>query len=233
MFLRHAHSTANEKGILSGRLPGVSLSQRGKEQAEHLVERIGAVSFDEIRVSPLDRCAQTIAPWLQSAYSSGVGEYCIDDNLNEVDYGKWSGRKLNRLSREPLWKKVQSTPSKVQFPDGEKIRSSQQRAMKAVNVAHDRKNKGIFLFVTHGDIIKSTVAGLIGLHLDSFQNLIINPASLTIVDFDGSEGRLLCYNDTQQNIAPLRRLRRSLEPYLVGEVEHLGVCENELTHSYF
>jgi len=203
VFLRHAHSTANEQGILSGRLAGVSLSKEGHRQAESLIERLGPSSFDEVRVSPLERCSQTISPWLQSPYSYGLDEYQIDDALIEVDYGSWSGKKLSRLSKEALWKTIQSEPSKVQFPDGEKLKSSQRRAIETVKSAHQRKKQGTFLFVSHGDIIKATLASLIGLHLDSFQNLIINPASLTVVDFDGSNGRLLCYNDTHQCIAPL------------------------------
>ena len=87
VFLRHAHSTANDLGVLSGRLPGISLSKSGLVQADSLIERIGASSFDEILVSPMERCSQTIRPWLQSKYSKGVGEYRIEDKLTEVDYG--------------------------------------------------------------------------------------------------------------------------------------------------
>ena len=203
VFLRHAHSMANEQGVLSGRLPGISLSKSGFAQAESLVERLGASSFDEILVSPMERCSQTISPWLQSKYSGGVGEYRLEDNLNEVDYGLWSGRKLSKLSKDPLWKVIQSTPSKVQFPEGERIRAAQKRALTSIHEAHAKKKSGAYLFVSHGDIIKSTIAALIGLQLDSFQNLIVNPASLTVIDFDGSSGRLLSYNDTFSCIAPL------------------------------
>ena len=172
MFLRHAHSMANDQGVLSGRLPGISLSKSGFTQAESLIERLGASSFDEILVSPMERCSQTISPWLQSKYSKGVGEYRLEDNLNEVDYGLWSGRKLSKLSKDPLWKVIQSTPSKVQFPEGERIKAAQKRALTSIHEAHAKKKSGSYLFVSHGDIIKSTIAALIGLPLDSFQNLI-------------------------------------------------------------
>ena len=203
VFLRHAHSTANEKGILSGRIPGITLTQKGVEQSLNLIERLGESNFEQIRVSPLERCALTIEPWLKSQYSQGFGLYQIDDNLNEVDYGKWSGRKLSRLSKETLWKTVQEKPSKVTFPAGEKMKNVQQRALRSVQESHQHKKTGNFLFVSHGDVIKSVVASLVGLPLDSFQNLIINPASLTVIDFDGSQGRLLSYSDTTTCIAPL------------------------------
>ena len=98
---------------------------------------------------------------------------------------------------------IQSTPSKVQFPEGERIKAAQKRALTSIHEAHAKKKSGSYLFVSHGDIIKSTIAALIGLPLDSFQNLIVNPASLTVIDFDGNSGRLLSYNDTHSCIAPL------------------------------
>lgn len=203
VFLRHAHSTANESGILSGRLTGVSLSKQGREQAVALVERIGASSFDQIRISPLERCHQTIQPWLSSKYSRGVKEFVIDDGLNEVDYGLWSGRKLSALRREPLWKKVQQQPATVTFPDGERMHAAQKRVLASIHECYSKKKNGVFLLISHGDVIKAAIAQLIGVPLNNFQNLVINPASLSVLDFDGKSARLLCYSDTTTNIASM------------------------------
>lgn len=222
VFLRHAHSIANEKGILSGRLPGVTLSNTGRVQALELVERLGTSSFDEIRVSPMERCSETIAPWLNSQYSKGIARYRLDDDLNEVDYGLWSGRKLSRLAKEPMWKLVQEQPSKVLFPEGERLKGAQQRAKRSIMQAHSKKKSGNYFFVSHGDIIKSLIASLVGLPLDSFQNLIINPASLTVIDFDGNQGRLLAYSDTQSCIAPLLSSKKAGKALLGGGSGALG-----------
>ena len=132
VFLRHAHSTANDAGILSGQIPGISLSVKGRKQAEELVERIGASSFDSIRVSPMQRCEETISPWLKSHYSKAIKSYRIDESLIEMDYGSWSGRKLSALSREKMWREIQDRPSSVQFPDGERMKSMQKRAISSV-----------------------------------------------------------------------------------------------------
>lgn len=200
VFLRHAHSTANESGILSGRLAGVVLSEKGRKQADSLKERIGASKFDQVRISPLERCHQTIKPWLSSHYGSGIGQFIIDDGLNEVDYGSWSGRKLSSLQREPMWKLIQSKPSSVLFPNGERISKAQSRVVDSVLSAHTSKKNGVHLFISHGDVIKAALAHLLGLPLNRFQNLVIDPASISILDFDGESARLLCYNDTHQNI---------------------------------
>ena len=216
VFLRHAHSVANESGILSGQLPGITLSKKGKGQALHLVERIGSSSFDSIRVSPMQRCEETIAPWIKSAYSGGLKGYQIDEKLIEVDYGSWSGRKLSRLSREKLWKTIQEKPSAVQFPDGEKMKAMQKRAMHSIEEALIEKKNGTHLFVSHGDVLKAVVAGLMKIKLDDFQSLVIDPASITVIDYDGTKSRLLAFNDSSSKIAPLTQMEKSTKALLGG-----------------
>ena len=201
VLLRHAHSSANSAGILSGRLPGVSLSRDGRAQAETLISRLGKSAFHSIRVSPMQRCEETIRPWIQSQNSKILSSYHLDDGIIEVDYGTWSGRKLSALSRDPLWKIIQSTPSKVRFPGGERITSMQKRALLSIDEAYKEKKDGAFLFVSHGDVIKAAIAGMIGLKLDEFQSLVIDPCSITILDYDGKKARLVTFNDTSSDIS--------------------------------
>ena len=216
VFIRHAHSTANDAGILSGQLPGVSLSKKGEKQAQLLVERLGASEFDSIRVSPMQRCEETIAPWLNSGYSRGLKAYEIDESLIEVDYGSWSGRKLSSLSREKMWKVIQDRPSKVQFPEGERIKAMQKRALSSVMQALEEKKNGTHLFVSHGDVLKALVASLMKIKLDDFQSLVIDPASVTVIDFDGNRSMLLAFNDTHSPIAPMTKMEKSTKMLLGG-----------------
>jgi len=216
VLLRHAHSTANSAGVLSGQLPGVSLSKHGSRQAHELVARIGAITFDSIRVSPMQRCEETITPWVKSKFSRGLDIYLLDDGLIEMNYGTWSGRKLSGLRREPLWKIIQSTPSKVKFPDGERFSSMQKRALDSVHSAVASKKNGSHLLVSHGDVIKALVAGLINLKLDNFQSLVIDPASITILDVDAQGARLIMFNDTKTNIEPLLKADKSAKTLLGG-----------------
>jgi probable phosphomutase (TIGR03848 family) len=216
ILLRHAHSVANEAGILSGQLPGISLSKKGFEQAELLVERIGKSSFDSIRVSPMQRCHETIAPWLASTYSQGISDFQIDDGIIEVNYGSWSGRKLRSLSRDPLWKVIQFSPSVVKFPGGEGIKAMQARAMESIESAYASKKSGTHLFISHGDVIKAIVAKLLVMKLDNFQSLVVDPASITILDYDGKSARLLAFNDSTSSVAPLTAMQRTPRVLLGG-----------------
>ena len=195
ILLRHAHSIANESGILAGQLPGISLSKKGSQQAIDLVDRIGKVSFDSIRMSPMQRCQETLAPWLESAHSNGLKRFILDEKLIEMNYGSWSGKKLNSLAKQPLWKIIQKTPSKVEFPQGERMTAMQKRAVASVEEAVLERSKGTHLFVSHGDVIKAMVASLLKMKLDNFQSLVIDPASITMLEYDGDSARLILFND--------------------------------------
>lgn len=195
ILLRHAHSIANESGILAGQLPGISLSKKGAQQAVDLVERIGKVSFDSIRMSPMQRCQETLAPWLESSHSNGLKKFILDEKLIEMNYGSWSGKKLNSLAKQPLWKVIQKSPSKVKFPQGERMTAMQRRAVACIEEAVLEKSKGTHLFVSHGDVIKAMVASLLKMKLDNFQSLVIDPASITMLEYDGESARLILFND--------------------------------------
>jgi broad specificity phosphatase PhoE len=118
-----------------------------------------------------------------------------------VDFGKWTGRKLAILSRDKAWKVVQNTPSAMYFPGGEGLLDVQARAMRALNSAANTPGKGAKLLVSHGDVIKSIVASVLGTHLDHFQKIVIDPASLTVLDFNGVDYRVLTLNSTTAPIS--------------------------------
>jgi probable phosphomutase (TIGR03848 family) len=198
VLLRHAHSSANAKAILAGRAPGVDLSDRGRKESQDVAKRLKEINFSLIRVSPMERCAQTIEP-LQAQLSKGSGAKPIievENDLVEVDYGKWTGRKLAILSRDKAWKVVQNNPSAMYFPGGEGLLDVQARAMRAVNNAANTPGRGPKLLVSHGDVIKSIVASVLGAHLDHFQKIVIDPASITVLDFNGVDFRVLTLNST-------------------------------------
>jgi len=200
VLIRHAHSTANAAGVLSGQMPNVHLSKSGQEQAERLAERLGKLTISQVQVSPMDRCTETLAPWL-AKYGKNV-TLLTEPNLIEVDYGKWSGKKLSTLSRAKLWRKVQGQPSAVTFPEGESLAQMQVRAMKTV---HDffASDLELTIMVSHGDVIKAIVASSMGMHLDDFQRIVIDPASITILESNGGAIRLTRLNDSDSTVSEL------------------------------
>jgi probable phosphomutase (TIGR03848 family) len=196
IFLRHGHSAANATGTLTGRLPGVGLSPRGKKDAIGLVDRIGKNRIHRVHISPIERCQLTIDPWLRSSNSRSLESLQILDGLSEIDFGSWSGKKLSSLRRLPLWKDVQSAPSKVTFPGGESFKRAQRRAVESFESIRSIRGDKVHLIVSHSDTIKLVIAHVLGQHLDEFQTLEISPASFTVLRGDSKKLSLITLNNT-------------------------------------
>ena len=201
LLIRHAHSVANDRGILAGRSKGVVLTDHGKKQAIELAKRLQGINVASIHISPIERCHLTMAPFLSASVPAKRPKVVITDDLSEVDYGKWTGKKLSTLYRHKLWKTVQNRPSAMYFPDGEGLAHVQVRAMRALHQA--AATPGNQILVSHGDVIKSIVAAVLGTHMDNFQKIVIDPASVTVLDFDGVDFRVITLNSTTTAIADL------------------------------
>ncbi|MXM63613.1 MSMEG_4193 family putative phosphomutase [Streptomyces sp. HUCO-GS316] len=198
ILVRHGRSTANTEGVLAGWTPGVALDERGRAQAAALPGRLAGLPVSEIVTSPLQRCQETIRPLLEAR--PGLSAHA-DERIGECHYGDWSGRKLSELSGEPLMEVVQAHPSAAEFPGGESMRSMQARAAEAVRdwnarVERDHGSDAVYLMCSHGDIIKSLVADALGLHLDLFQRISVEPCSITAIRYTRLRPFLIRLGDT-------------------------------------
>lgn len=197
ILLRHGRSTSNTAHTLAGRSEGVDLDDKGREQAQAVVARIGSLPIRAIVRSPLLRCERTVEPLAVALGLTPV----VEERISEVDYGAWTGRKLGDLVKEPLWGVVQQQPSAAVFPDGEGLAQMQARAVTAVR-EHDRRlaeeHKADVLWVacTHGDVIKAVVADALGTHLDSFQRLTADPASMSVIRYTAMRPFVIHVNHT-------------------------------------
>jgi hypothetical protein len=52
--------------------------------------------------------------------------------------------------------------------------------------------------------------------LDNFQSLIIDPASVTVIDFDGDTARLIAYNDKTSEFSKFMQSPKSMKALLGG-----------------
>ena len=180
VLLRHGRSTANVAGVLAGRSPGIFLDDRGREQAAAVAARLGDIPLDALISSPMERCKQTVAP-LAAAKNLTVR---LEPRLAEVDYGDWTGRALKDLAGEELWRTVQAHPSAAVFPGGEGLAAVGVRAVAAVReLSAEFGPDAVLLICSHGDVIKAILADALGLHLDGFQRIVVNPASLSVVRY--------------------------------------------------
>lgn len=197
LLIRHGRSTSNTAHTLAGRSAGVDLDDRGREQAQTLVERIGGLPIRAIVRSPLLRCERTVEPL---AAALGM-EPVVDERISEVDYGTWTGRKIGELVKEPLWTVVQQQPSAAVFPGGEGLAAVQARAVAAMR-DHDRRladehgGDALWIACTHGDVIKAVLADALGTHLDSFQRINADPASVSVIRYTALRPFVIHVNHT-------------------------------------
>jgi probable phosphomutase (TIGR03848 family) len=213
ILLRHSRSTANTAGVLAGRTAGVGLDEQGQAQAQTLVERLALLPLAAVVSSPLQRCQETVAPLVRAREL----EVTIDDRFVEMDYGEWTGRALRTLSKEPLWKVVQTHPSAAVFPGGEALAAMQARAVAALrewdgNLAAEHGSQVLWLVCTHGDIIKAVLADALGMHLDGFQRIVAEPCSISAVTYTETRPFVQrindCRDDLRSLVPPKRRRRR-------------------------
>ncbi|GAA4710672.1 MSMEG_4193 family putative phosphomutase [Phytohabitans rumicis] len=212
LLLRHGRTTANADGGLAGHRP-VELDDTGRAQVAAVGDRLKAVPLAAVVTSPLIRCRQTVELALPSH------EAYVEDGLIECGYGEWEGQPLKKLAKDPLWPVVQQHPSAAVFPGGEAMAAMAARACAAVRrwdarVTAEHGPDAVWLACSHGDVIKAIVADALGVHLDLFQRIVADPASLTAIGFTPTRPFLLRLNDTGGDLAGLvpRKRRRPRRP---------------------
>jgi probable phosphomutase (TIGR03848 family) len=213
LLLRHGRTAANADGSLAGR-SAVGLDELGITQAKAVGERLAGVPLAAVVSSPLTRCLQTLAAALPDAPP------LIEPGLIECGYGDWEGQSLKTLAKDPLWRLVQQQPSAVTFPQGESMAAMSARAVAAVR-SHDERvtrehgDAALWLACSHGDVIKAIVADALGIHLDLFQRIVVEPASVTVIRYVPGRSFVLRLNDTGAALGTLvppprnRRRRRA------------------------
>jgi probable phosphomutase (TIGR03848 family) len=204
ILLRHGRTEANASGVLAGRTPGVHLDDLGRTQAEQAGDRLAVVPLAELVSSPLERCQETAK--IVAARQPGRPRVHRDKGLTECDYGDWQGRELRELGRLALWKTVQTNPSAATFPGGESLPQMQARAVEAVRrrdaaVTTVHGAEAVWLAVSHGDVIKSIVADALGLHLDLFQRIQVDPASISVVRYTDARPYVLSSNTHEGDLS--------------------------------
>jgi 2,3-bisphosphoglycerate-dependent phosphoglycerate mutase len=130
----------------------------------------------------------------------------VEQGLVECGYGEWTGRSLRELSKDKLWGAIQQQPSAVRFPGGESLSEMSTRAVAAVRdwnarMAAEHGSDAVWAAVSHGDLIKAILADALGMHLDSFQRIVVDPASISIVRYTAARPYVITANSTAVDLA--------------------------------
>jgi probable phosphoglycerate mutase len=178
LLIRHGENEFVKTGKMAGRLPGIHLNERGRQQATDLAEALKDMPLKAIYSSPLERAMETAEP----IAAARKLEIQPRPDLMENDIGKWQGRSLKALSKLKKWKVVQRAPSRFTFPEGESFLQTQTRIASCLDeIAASHKPKDIVAVVFHADPIKLAVAYYLGMPLDHFQRLACDTGSVTVL----------------------------------------------------
>ncbi|GAA4716428.1 histidine phosphatase family protein [Nocardioides conyzicola] len=173
------------------------LDETGATQVARTGERLAVVPLVAAVTSPLERCRQTTKAIVSA--QAGALRPVTERGITECDYGDWQGRPLKELAKEKLWSTVQAQPSAVTFPGGESMVAMQARAVSAVRrrdalIEAEHGAGAVWVAVSHGDLIKSILADALGMHLDLFQRLHVDPASVSIIRYTSTRPYVLATN---------------------------------------
>ena len=207
VLARHGRTTANTSGVLAGRSKGVHLDERGAEQAQEAGERLAGLPLAALVTSPLERCRETARAIAKA--QAEAPKVSTDRGLIECDYGSWTGHELKTLAKEPMWRTVQAHPSAAVFPDGESMADMSARAVAAARrwdarVEAEHGPDAVWVAVSHGDVIKAILADALGIHLDGFQRINVDPASLSVVRYTSVRPFVMSMNTFAGDLSHLR-----------------------------
>ena len=201
------HAVTHQTGpMLSGRTPGIDLSDTGRDQARRLGERLAGLPIAAVYASPIERTTQT-AEAVAGHHDMPVRPL---PGVIEADYGEWTGGQISELAKTDLWKTVQRSPSRARFPDGESLTEMQVRMVAALEAVVADHPGELIVVVSHADPIKAAIAHFTGVHLDLFQRIVVSPASVTVFELGPHGAAMLTCN----SLGSLEELMPPPEPPL-------------------
>lgn len=166
LIARHGQSDWNQEKRWQGHADR-PLTERGREQAQALADRVAHIELDAVYSSDLQRARDTAAV---VAESQGF-KLRQRPELREVDVGSWSG--LTRAEAEERFPEG-FTRWRDGYPgwkDGETYEAMTDRVLRAVDEIAAEHEGGRVLVVTHGGPIRAIHAAALGLDVHAYRRL--------------------------------------------------------------
>jgi broad specificity phosphatase PhoE len=166
LLARHGQSDWNASHRWQGHADR-PLTEKGRQQARALAERLAHVELDALYSSDLRRAADTAA---EVALAQGL-ELQEVPALREVDVGSWSG--LTRAEAEERFPEGVAR-WREGFPgwdDGETYEEMTGRVLRAVLEIARRHEGGRALVVSHGGPIRALHAAALGLDVHTYRRM--------------------------------------------------------------
>lgn len=176
---------------LCGNLPGIHLNEEGREQAQKAADYLNNFPIKAIYSSPIERAQETAQI---IGRKSGL-EVNPVDFLREIHFGNLQGMGEKDLVDHPLWKKFNSQPADVCFPNGESVVEVKTRVSNGLASLSEKLDKeDQIACVAHSEVLRLAVCWVLDLPLDNFHRLTIDPASISMIEITPKRKKLRLLN---------------------------------------
>jgi probable phosphoglycerate mutase len=178
IFLRHGHAKNNIERILTGRTPGIPLTEKGIDQAEKAAKFLEHMNISAIYSSPIERAKHTA----EIVGKHNSLDVTIDDRLIELDMGKFTGVPYDDIftSHGNVFMKFYNGELEIAHNGVETFSEVKKRVLGIVDhVIENHPDQNVVL-VTHMDPIKAMLSTVVDLTPTNLFELIIANASLNI-----------------------------------------------------
>lgn len=189
LLIRHGSNPKVGKG-LTGWLPGVSLDEKGRRQAERLALELADAPLAAVYSSPLERARETAEPLARKKNLEVISAPAF----GEVRFGEWQGKEFAEIERHPEWRKFNDFRSGTRAPGGELMLETQARIVAGLlNISARHPGNTVAIF-SHADAIKCALCWVLGIPLDFHLRIEIMPASVSTVVLDSEMPRVTSMN---------------------------------------
>ncbi len=202
-FVRHGQSEDNVAPVFQA--PDSPLSDKGRDQAKHIAQRVSKLSFEALIASPFPRAKETAE--IIAGVTGKVPEYS-DLFVERIKPTSINGKSYKDEEANVVWRKWEKslyTPD-LRVEDGENFDDLVARADKALGFLKNRSEKSIVV-VTHGYFLRTIVARVLlgellsGEAFKRFQRMAsMENTGLTVLRYQSAfeeepSWRLWVYND--------------------------------------
>lgn len=194
-LVRHADH-GHVGAVLTGRLPGVGLSPKGRAQAQALARRMSRMRLDALFASPQRRAIET-AGFIASA--TGVAAETANE-IDEIDFGDWAGQGFDALERDPAWRRWNAERDAAETPAGDSMRNVARRLVGFLDELRQLHPGGAVALVSHSDVIKAGLCRYRGMPFQAVHDFEIAPASVTTLSLGEDGAAVLAVNEAAEAV---------------------------------
>jgi probable phosphoglycerate mutase len=170
-LVRHGETAWSLTGQHTSRTD-LPLTPHGEAEPRSLGERMGGLTFADVRSSPLQRARHTCA-------LAGLGDLVqLDPDLLEWDYGDYEGLRLADIRRErPDWRIFRDG-----CPNGETPDDVSRRVDRVI--AGVRAQQGDVALFCHGHVGRALAARWVGRPIQEAGHYVLGTASISVLGYE-------------------------------------------------